>query len=52
LIKTFRKFITDEMPANNTGNVEGMRTEPVIRKKSQVKYFKRNIKLSPMIQCK
>jgi len=52
LIKTFRKFLTDEMPVNNTGNVEGMRTEPVIRKKTQVKYFKRNIKRSPTIPCK
>lgn len=39
-MKTFKQFLTDEI-ANTTGNVQGMRTEPVVRRRDQVKYFRR-----------
>lgn len=45
-MKTFKEFITEEEGgmANTVANVQGLQTEPVIRKKTQAKYFRRNIK--------
>lgn len=40
-MKTFKQF-TEEMVANTVANVQGLQTEPVIRKKTQLKYFRRN----------
>jgi hypothetical protein len=39
-MKTFIQF-TEEI-ANTVQNVQGLETEPVISKKTQVKYFRRN----------
>jgi hypothetical protein len=41
-MKSFSEFV--EEIANTTANVEGMRTEPLVRKKSQVLYIRRNMK--------
>ena len=49
-MKTFLQFIQEDgeggdpagIPTTNTSNVQGLRTEPVIRKKNQYKYVRRN----------
>jgi len=40
---TFRHFVEEEI-ANTTANVDGMRTEPLVRKRTQVAYVRRNAK--------
>lgn len=40
-MKTFKQFITDEV-ANTVANVAGLQTEPVITKKRQYKFVRRN----------
>ena len=48
-MKTFKEFIAEDEGgmANTVANVQGLQTEPVIRKKTQAKYFRRNIKHAP-----
>jgi hypothetical protein len=46
-MKTFKEF-TEEV-ANTVANVQGLETEPVIRKKKQVMYVRRNINPNPKI---
>lgn len=43
-MKTFKQFA--EEIANTVQNVQGLETEPVIRKKTRVKYLRRNKKLA------
>ena len=45
-MKTFKQFVAEEEGglANTVANVQGLQTEPVIRRKTQVKYFRRNKK--------
>jgi hypothetical protein len=38
----FSELFLEEVPANTTGSVDGLRTEPVIRKKTQAKFVRRN----------
>lgn len=50
-MKTFKEFLIEEMGgssiANTVANVQGMQTEPVIRRKTQLMYFRRNALLAP-----
>jgi predicted aminopeptidase len=47
--KHFHEFFVEEAIANTTGSVEGLRTEPVIRKKTQAKFIRRNAAQTPKI---
>ena len=41
-LKRFSDFIKEEIPSSSTANVEGLRTEPVIKKKDQEKIVRRH----------
>jgi hypothetical protein len=48
--KTFKEFLEEEMgaiAANSTANVEGMRTEPVVRTSRMTKLLRRVKPLPP-----
>jgi hypothetical protein len=41
---SFKEFIEEEI-ANTTANVDGMRTEPLISRRTQAMYVRRNARL-------
>lgn len=54
-MKTFKEFLKEEMGAggmgagpiaNTVANVQGMQTEPVIRRKKQLQFIRRNAALA------
>lgn len=50
-MKTFKEFLKEEMGAgliaNTVANIQGLQIEPIIRRKIQLKYFRRNALLAP-----
>lgn len=41
-MKSFKEFIIEDVPASSVANVQDLQTTPLVRKKTQLKYVRRN----------